>query len=160
MLMQNQGILRLEAPCPLGDQLSWLPREDTSAACMSYMAQPCLLIAPDSSGHQFYSARPFTRNPLTNQLDRLSVSPDRRRDGATDQHLDPRRGDEITLIAASRVIVPMSAFRRVRSAKAGPCPVGSLEGCSAGWAGQDIDAAGPLFKSIRSRQAAWSLVGR
>ena len=31
---------------------------------MAYMAQPSFLIAPDSSGHQFYSARPFTRNPL------------------------------------------------------------------------------------------------
>ena len=74
MLIQNQGILRLEAPCSLRDQLGWLPREDTSAACMAYTAQPSFLIAPDSSGHQFYSARPFTREPLTNQLDRLSVS--------------------------------------------------------------------------------------
>jgi hypothetical protein len=31
---------------------------------MAYMAQPSFLIAPDSSGHQFYSARLFTRNPL------------------------------------------------------------------------------------------------
>ena len=38
---------------------------------MAYKAQPSFLIAPDSSGHQFYSARLFTRNPLTNQLDRL-----------------------------------------------------------------------------------------
>ena len=38
---------------------------------MAYMAQPSFLIAPDSSGHQFYSAHLFTRNPLTNQLDRL-----------------------------------------------------------------------------------------
>ena len=38
---------------------------------MAFMAQPSFLIAPDSSGHQFYSARLFTRNPLTNQLDRL-----------------------------------------------------------------------------------------
>jgi hypothetical protein len=38
---------------------------------MAYMAQPSFLIAPDSSGHQFYSARLFTRNLLTNQLDRL-----------------------------------------------------------------------------------------
>jgi hypothetical protein len=51
MLMQNQGILRLKAPCPLRDQLSWLPREDTSAACMAYMAQPSFLVAPDIPGH-------------------------------------------------------------------------------------------------------------
>src|SRR4029077_13858098 len=33
-------------------------------ACMAYMAQPSFLVAPDSSGPQFYSVRPFTRNPL------------------------------------------------------------------------------------------------
>jgi hypothetical protein len=38
---------------------------------MAYMAQPSFLVAPDSSGHQFYSARLFTRNLLTNQLGRL-----------------------------------------------------------------------------------------
>ena len=46
MLMQNQGILRLEAPCPLRDQLSWLRREDTSAGCVAYMAHPSFLVAP------------------------------------------------------------------------------------------------------------------
>jgi len=40
---------------------------------MAFMAQPSFLIAPDSSGHQFYSAHLFTRNPLTNQLDRLVI---------------------------------------------------------------------------------------
>ena len=83
MLMQNHGTLRLQAPCPLRDQLSWLPREDTSAGCMAYKAQPSFLIAPDSSGHQFYSARLFTRNPLTNQLDRLVILQTGVRDGAT-----------------------------------------------------------------------------
>src|SRR4051794_32358317 len=46
MLMQNQGILLVEAPCPLRDQRSWLPREDMSAACMAYMAQPSFPIGP------------------------------------------------------------------------------------------------------------------
>jgi gluconolactonase len=44
---------------------------------MAYMAQSSFLIAPASSGHQLYSARLLTRNPLTNQPDRLGVSPDR-----------------------------------------------------------------------------------
>jgi hypothetical protein len=43
MLMQNQGILRPEAPRPFRDQLSWLPREDTSTARMAYMTQPSFL---------------------------------------------------------------------------------------------------------------------
>jgi hypothetical protein len=35
---------------------------------MAYMAQPSFLVAPDSSGPQFYSVRPFTRNPLTDPV--------------------------------------------------------------------------------------------
>ena len=50
---------------------------------MAFMAQPSFLIAPDSSGHQFYSAHLFTCNPLTNQLDRLVILQTGVRDGAT-----------------------------------------------------------------------------
>jgi len=36
---------------------------------MADMAQPSFLLAPDSFGHQFYSAHPGSRNRLTNQPD-------------------------------------------------------------------------------------------
>ena len=42
---------------------------------MAYMAQPSFLMATDSSGHQFYSARPFTRNPLNEPAAAFTVSP-------------------------------------------------------------------------------------
>jgi len=109
MLMQNHGILRLQAPCPLRDQLSWLPREDTSAGCMAYMAQPSFPIAPDSSGHQFYPARLLPRNPLKRTSRTAGFLQTGVRDGATDQHRDPDAARRIHAHAADSVAQSLGA---------------------------------------------------
>jgi hypothetical protein len=69
---------------------------------MAYMAQPSFLIAPASTGHQFYSARLVTRNRLTNQPDRLVVLQTGVRNGVIGQHIHPDAVGEYTLTPPSQ----------------------------------------------------------
>ena len=98
MLIQNQSILRLEAPCSLRDQPGWLPREDTSAACM---AQPSFLVAPDSSGHPVLFGAPLYPQLIkrTNWT-RCVFSGQAPVTGTTGQPVDPQtQREEFTLRA-------------------------------------------------------------
>ena len=61
-------------------------------AYMAYMAQPSFLIAPDSPGHQFYSARPLPQPVNRTSQTGWVVLQTGVRDGATDQHRDPYTG--------------------------------------------------------------------
>jgi hypothetical protein len=73
MLIHNQGILHLEAPC-LPGSAQLVTREDASAVRMADMLSPPSCTAPADEtvalfpelvdSHQFYSARALTCNPF------------------------------------------------------------------------------------------------